>query len=81
MQGTVGVLKSAKKYQETVKRVVITGSVGCIASLGREPTVYDESMMNEADIQAVEQGSRDFGSIYYASKTIAEKGKHRGFGS
>ncbi|KZV66777.1 D-lactaldehyde dehydrogenase [Peniophora sp. CONT] len=73
VQGTVGILKSAKKYQDTVKRVVVTGSVGCIAPINGDPAVYDESLVNELDIQEVEQGSRDFMSIYYAAKTIAEK--------
>ncbi|VDB84652.1 unnamed protein product [Peniophora sp. CBMAI 1063] len=73
VQGTVGILKSAKKYEDTVKRVVITGSVGCIAPTDQEPKVYDESMVNDTDVQRVEQGERNFMVIYYASKTTAEK--------
>lgn len=74
MKGTVSILESAEKHQDTVKRVVITGSIGAIMRWPPgEPRVYDESVINEAAVQDVEQGSKDPVTIYCASKTRAEQ--------
>ena len=74
MKGTVSILESAKKHQSTVKRVVITGSIGAIMRWPPgDPRVYDESMVNEAAVQDVDEGSKDPVTIYCASKTKAEQ--------
>ncbi|VDC02783.1 unnamed protein product [Peniophora sp. CBMAI 1063] len=73
VKGTVGILQSAKRHQDTVKRVVVTGSVATIIQFPPVPKVWDESTVNESSIAAIEQGSTNPGIIYCASKTMAEK--------
>ncbi|VDC00845.1 unnamed protein product [Peniophora sp. CBMAI 1063] len=73
VKGTLGILQSAKKSQDTVKRVVITGSAAAIFKYPPEPALYDESIVNEPAVEAVKAGSVDPGHIYCASKTLAEK--------
>ena len=77
VHGTLSVLGSAKKHQDTVKRVVVTGSVASIIQyplVPPAPAAWDETSFNDASIKAVEQGTVDPGIIYCASKAMAEKG-------
>ncbi|KZV64905.1 NAD(P)-binding protein [Peniophora sp. CONT] len=73
VKGTVGVLQSAKKHQDTVKRVVITGSIAAVVQYPPVPAIWDESSVNESSIKAIEEGIVNPGIIYCASKTMAEK--------
>ena len=75
VKSTIGILHSARKCQDTVKRVVITGSSTAIAWLPSEPTVFDESTYNVAAVDAVEKGVADPMLIYSAAKTTAEQRK------
>ncbi|VDB84651.1 unnamed protein product [Peniophora sp. CBMAI 1063] len=72
--GTLNLLQSAQKHRDTVRRVVITGSICTILAWPTdEPRVYDETLVNETSIQAIEEGSVDPVTIYSAAKTQAEK--------
>ncbi|VDB97967.1 unnamed protein product [Peniophora sp. CBMAI 1063] len=72
--GTINVLKSAQKSQNTIKRIVITGSIGAVLDWpATEPGVYDETSINEASIRSVNEGSTDPMAIYCAAKTESEK--------
>ncbi|KZV66778.1 D-lactaldehyde dehydrogenase [Peniophora sp. CONT] len=72
--GTIGLLKSAQKHQNTIRRVVITGSICAVLSWPTdEPRVYEETSVNETSVQVVEQGSVDPIAIYCAAKTHSEK--------
>ncbi|PPQ88274.1 hypothetical protein CVT25_005437 [Psilocybe cyanescens] len=76
VQGTVGILKSAVKNGDKVKRVVITSSCASIMSPPDKPTKFSELDWNTLSPKQVEeQGSNTPPmTIYRASKTLAEKG-------
>ncbi|KAJ7615949.1 D-lactaldehyde dehydrogenase [Roridomyces roridus] len=73
IQGTVGILESARKYGQSVKRVVITGST---ASIIRPKTEQlDEFDWNEPAVKAVEERGSEATNAekYQSSKTLAER--------
>lgn len=74
VNGTVGILKSALK-SPTVKRAIITSSVGTIYELSTTPTIRTEENWNNSIIKVVEQYGKDAPPIakYAASKTLAER--------
>lgn len=72
--GTLNILRSAQKHQSTVRRIVITGSICAVLSWPTvTPNVYDEASVNEASVQAVEEGSIDPIAIYCTAKTQSEE--------
>jgi len=76
VNGTVGILKSAKKNNPKVKRVVITSSVAAIMdSTAKPPKTFTEADWNPISIKECEEKGRDAapGDKYRASKTLAEK--------
>lgn len=76
VNGTVGILKSAKKNNPKVKRVVITSSVAAIMdSTAKPPVTFTEADWNPVSIKECEEKGRDAapGDKYRASKTLAEK--------
>ncbi|EJD46901.1 NAD(P)-binding protein [Auricularia subglabra TFB-10046 SS5] len=76
VNGTLNVLKAAAK-SGTVKRVVITGSVGAIRDPSAvSPTTYSSRDWNDYSVKQVEQlGPKvDANGMYYASKVLAERG-------
>ncbi|KAG8951132.1 methylglyoxal reductase (NADPH-dependent) gre2 [Tulasnella sp. 424] len=74
VKGTTGILESIKAYAPTVKRVVLTSSVGSIYHQ-KTPPVFDESDWNVDAPKAVEKFGRHApGPVKYgASKVLAER--------
>ncbi|KAG5650224.1 hypothetical protein H0H81_000267 [Sphagnurus paluster] len=74
VNGTVGMLKSAAKNGDSVKRVVVTSSCASVLEIGVDK-VFSEADWNELAIREVkEQGDKAPGaSKYRASKTLGEK--------
>ena len=75
VSGTVSVLKSAQKYGDNLKRVVIVSSTAAVFELTGEPQTYNEGNWNDRAIYevAVKGKDADQFSKYCASKTIAER--------
>ena len=75
VQGTLSVLNSTLKYGMSVKRVVVTATVGTIINIGPGPRVFSEKDWNEHSIREVnEKGSAAHPlDKYGASKTLAER--------
>ncbi|KAF9258739.1 D-lactaldehyde dehydrogenase [Marasmius fiardii PR-910] len=75
VKGAVGILESAKKYGEKVKRVVITSSAAAIIKPGGENNTYDESDWNDVSVKETEELGRKAPGLtkYRASKTLAER--------
>ncbi|KAG9016260.1 methylglyoxal reductase (NADPH-dependent) gre2 [Tulasnella sp. 427] len=75
VKGTTGILESIKAYAPTVKRVVLTSSVGSIYHQ-KTPPVFDESDWNVDAPKAIEKFGRHApGPVKYsASKVLAERG-------
>jgi nucleoside-diphosphate-sugar epimerase len=76
VNGTVGVLQSALKYGNKVKRIVVTSSVAAIYHT--PPTVghvFDESSWADESIKLTAEKGRDADLMtkYRASKALAEK--------
>ncbi|KAI0654050.1 NAD-P-binding protein [Cubamyces menziesii] len=77
VQGTMGIIKAAAKHQ-TVKRIVITSSVGAVAETLRTPEethVYNEDDWNDYAVETVTAlGKAAIGTDKYsASKVLAER--------
>ncbi|KAF5376911.1 hypothetical protein D9615_007319 [Tricholomella constricta] len=74
VDGTVGLLKSAVKSGQNVKRIVVTSSCASVLEVGVDK-VFSELDWNELAVREVrEQGDNAPGpSKYRASKTLAEK--------
>ncbi|KAJ7230087.1 hypothetical protein GGX14DRAFT_409928 [Mycena pura] len=74
IQGTVGILESARKHGTSIKRIVITGSCAAVLQIEPEPKTFSELNWNEQAPKAVELG-HDMSTltIYRASKTLAER--------
>lgn len=73
IKGTTGILDSIHRVAPSVKRVVITSSFAAIVdrSQGNRPgKVYSEEDWNPT---TYEEGLKDIGSGYYASKALAER--------
>jgi nucleoside-diphosphate-sugar epimerase len=75
VDGTVGVIKSIKKYNKDIKRVVVTSSVAAVLNNKDAPYSYTESDWNEwATPECKEKGKEASGAAkYLSSKTEAEK--------
>ncbi|KAF8880894.1 hypothetical protein CPB84DRAFT_1851708 [Gymnopilus junonius] len=87
VQGTVGILESARKEGHQVKRIVITSSAAAITVILPEPKEFSEKDWADSVVKEVEElGAKDdtTARVYRASKTLAEKGawdyysKHKG---
>ncbi|KAG9015707.1 methylglyoxal reductase (NADPH-dependent) gre2 [Tulasnella sp. 427] len=74
VKGTTGILESIKAYAPTVKRVVLTSSVGSIYHQ-KTPPIFDESDWNVDAPKAIEKfGRLAPGPVKYsASKVLAER--------
>ncbi|KAH6890938.1 D-lactaldehyde dehydrogenase [Coprinopsis sp. MPI-PUGE-AT-0042] len=75
VNGTIGLLKSAARYGNEVKRIVITPSIVAIVQMDfRAPAgVHTEEIWNESSAKEAESGSQNTLTMYCASKTLAEK--------
>ncbi|KAJ7112047.1 NAD(P)-binding protein [Mycena crocata] len=75
IQGTVGILKSAIKYGNSVKRVVVTSSIAAIIKMEPDPKTFDESDWNEWAPKEIAEKGRSASAIakYRASKALAER--------
>ncbi|KAH6883769.1 D-lactaldehyde dehydrogenase [Coprinopsis sp. MPI-PUGE-AT-0042] len=71
VKGTVGILESALKYKSDIKRVVITSSIGAVASPFDPPPPFPltEENWNETAPKMVKEKGTDAG----ASKVLAER--------
>ncbi|KAG8953399.1 methylglyoxal reductase (NADPH-dependent) gre2, partial [Tulasnella sp. 408] len=74
VKGTTSILESVKAYAPSVKRVVLTSSVGSIYHQ-KTPPVFDESDWNVDAPKAIEKFGRNApGPVKYgASKVLAER--------
>ncbi|KAF5366694.1 hypothetical protein D9757_013584 [Collybiopsis confluens] len=75
VDGTVSILKSAKKNSTTLKRVVITSSMASVMDLHPVPSNFTEADWNTHSPAEVKKSGLGAGPIhvYLASKTLAEK--------
>ncbi|KAH6883771.1 D-lactaldehyde dehydrogenase [Coprinopsis sp. MPI-PUGE-AT-0042] len=78
IKGTVGVLESALKYKNGIKRVVVTSSLAAVASYSdpQGPSGdFTEEDWNETSVKTVEEKGIEAGvmEVYSASKVLAEK--------
>lgn len=60
-----------------VKRVVVTSSTATVWNPKSDPTIFDDNSWNEVSPGIVKEKGMDAGGmhIYFASKTLAERGK------
>lgn len=78
VQGTTGLLQSALRYGQSVKRIVYTSSTAAVRPETRESptfTVFTEEDWNVRALEILkEQGDKTpAGTTYHASKTLAEQ--------
>ncbi|PPQ88279.1 hypothetical protein CVT25_005442 [Psilocybe cyanescens] len=75
VQGTVGILQSAIKNGNKVKRIIVTSSCAAVMARPEKPTRFSEVDWNTtAPKQVEEQGSNTpMAIIYRASKVLAER--------
>ncbi|KAH6903138.1 D-lactaldehyde dehydrogenase [Coprinopsis sp. MPI-PUGE-AT-0042] len=76
VNGTLGILKSAQAHGRTVKRIVITSSIGSIHQKSDpDGTFYDDKSWNDEAVREVEEKGDKVAldELYYASKTLAER--------
>ncbi|KIO21177.1 hypothetical protein M407DRAFT_80654 [Tulasnella calospora MUT 4182] len=73
IQGTTGILDSVNRVAPSVKRVVVTSSFASVVN--RTKGTWPGKVYTEADWNPTtrEEGLKDVGSGYYASKTLAEQ--------
>ncbi|KAG8895062.1 methylglyoxal reductase (NADPH-dependent) gre2, partial [Tulasnella sp. 408] len=73
IQGTVGILDSVHRVAPSVERVVVTSSFASVVN--RTKGTWPGKVYTEADWNPTnrEEGLKDVGSGYYASKTLAEQ--------
>ncbi|PPQ97645.1 hypothetical protein CVT26_002443, partial [Gymnopilus dilepis] len=79
VDGTVGILESARKFGNTVRRIVLTSSVAAIGFNLVEPAItFDETNWNDAAEELVNAKGKDAPPLikYAAAKNLAEKGKY-----
>lgn len=57
-----------------MKRVVYTSTVATIWTDQAEPRTFSERDWNEMTMPKIEAGERDYMSVYFGSKILAEKG-------
>ncbi|KIY74213.1 D-lactaldehyde dehydrogenase [Cylindrobasidium torrendii FP15055 ss-10] len=73
IKGTVGMLNSALKYGQGVKRIVVTSSCAAVFQVKEENQVLSEKDFNYQSQREVDEGERDPQVMYRASKSLAEK--------
>lgn len=75
VRGTTGLLVSAHKHGNDVKRIILTSSCAAIINPTTEPRVLDETVWNEASVRECREKGRDASPLdkYRASKTLAER--------
>ncbi|KAF8999638.1 hypothetical protein BDQ17DRAFT_1410630 [Cyathus striatus] len=75
VQGTIGILESARKFGTSVKRIVVTSSSVAIMTPPTKPTIFSEKDWNEESPKEIERLGKDAAAWhkYRASKTLAEK--------
>ncbi|KAG5635176.1 hypothetical protein H0H81_012138 [Sphagnurus paluster] len=74
VNGTIGILKSALKNRNSLKRVVVTSSCGAVLEVGVDKVFSDADWNDQAVREIKEQGENaPASSKYRASKTLAEK--------
>ncbi|KAJ7766213.1 hypothetical protein B0H16DRAFT_1523417 [Mycena metata] len=75
VRGTVGMLKSAMKYGQSVKRIVMTSSCAAVLQVEPEPKTFSELDWNTQSPREVAEMGRDAPAItkYRASKALAER--------
>ncbi|TFK38821.1 D-lactaldehyde dehydrogenase [Crucibulum laeve] len=76
VNGTVGILKSALKYGDRVKRIIVTSSCASVLSLPlSKPTIFSEENWNTGAPKEVEEQGRAAPAMtkYRASKVLAEQ--------
>ena len=69
IQGTKGILRAIKLNAPSVRRVVITSSLGAMLNAGNHPAEYNESIWNPTTF---DQAVSDLSTTYNASKKLAE---------
>ncbi|KAI0707581.1 NAD(P)-binding protein [Cerioporus squamosus] len=76
VHGTVGLLASVLKHGFSVKRVLVTASIGSIHEFIPEPKVYSEADWNELALREVETKGAGASPLnkYCAGKVLAERG-------
>ena len=75
MLGTTSILNSTLKFGTSVKRIVLTSTLGAVCEVDPTPREYDETSWNEAAITMVASKGSAAGpiAIYAASKILAER--------
>lgn len=75
IKGTVGILESALRHKEGLKRIVITSSLTAVADLFGPPKFYTEEDWNDTALALVETKGSEAGTqhIYSASKVLSER--------
>jgi len=75
VRGTVGVMQSALKHGQNVKRIVVTSSCASVLEMLPTPKEFSEADWNNQAIRDIEEQGRSApaGAKYRASKTLAEK--------
>lgn len=75
LKGTTTLLNGVLAHGSSVKRIIITGTVGTMMTLSETPAVYDETDWNEDAVrECIEQGREaSAGAKYCAGKVLAEK--------
>jgi len=75
VQGTIGILESARRFGPSVKRVVVTSSISAIMENLPGPKVFTEADWNNQSVGIVERdGNAAEGTqVYFASKVLAER--------
>ncbi|TCD64950.1 methylglyoxal reductase (NADPH-dependent) gre2 [Steccherinum ochraceum] len=75
VEGTVGILHSALKHGNKVKRVIQMSSIAAIEDLeAKSPTIFSEKDWNYRSVEACKKLGRDASPLdmYEASKTLSE---------
>ncbi|PPQ73615.1 hypothetical protein CVT26_010523 [Gymnopilus dilepis] len=76
VDGTIGVLESAQKFGNKIKRVIVTSSVAAVGFTSAPPTVtFDESQWNDQAVELTNTLGKEAPPMvkYSASKVLAEK--------
>jgi nucleoside-diphosphate-sugar epimerase len=69
INGTTNILTAAAEYAPSVRRIVITSSLGAMLSMPTHPDEYNETVWNPT---TMEQALNNFALTYNASKKFAE---------
>ncbi|PCH42497.1 NAD(P)-binding protein [Wolfiporia cocos MD-104 SS10] len=75
VNGTLGILESARVHGDTMKRVVVTSSCGAVIEYSDKPRRFSEADWNEQAVTEVQEKGKAADSLfkYYASKVLAER--------